>query len=156
LAFRIEVFPPSLTKNRDCFLAIERSALPQEKRPRILAWAAGCKAIEALATKAFLDSVRPDDTRITLPGIGASTGELPQSVLDASRMSRAWLATKCHTCGEVTSIPDRELSNIDQWSRIVDTRVLLKCPSGHSFDDARENLLVLVKRLPIRLGSPLP
>jgi hypothetical protein len=67
LAFSIEAFPTSATHSRPCRLEIVRTALTQESRPKVLAWAAGFKAIEALSNARFLRSIPARDKTVVLP-----------------------------------------------------------------------------------------
>lgn len=153
MSFLIEVFPTTATNGRICRLLITGSALVQENRPRTLAWVAGFKAIEALSTNSFLKSVRPSNEVIELPPIGS--GELASYVTRVLSRSRAWLATKCPQCETVTAVPGEDLRALGLSRAPEDQRLVLKCPSGHSFDESQKNLLVLVKYLGTRLGSSM-
>jgi hypothetical protein len=152
LAFSIEAFPTSATHSRPCRLEIVRTALTQESRPKVLAWAAGFKAIEALSNARFLRSIPARDKTVVLPPLTASVGELDRAVSDAMKKSNAWLADHCPTCRAIASIQQTEF-DLTGPSPLVERSLTLECPSGHSFDELLGNLLVLVKPRVTRIGS---
>ena len=152
ISFEIEVCPSSVTRNRRCRLEIARTALSHEGRPKVQAWAAGFKAIEALSDSRFLGSIQPSAKVIDLPRLGAAMDELGQVVSDARIKSLGVLATKCPKCESVSSVPNKEIDLIESWPG-DDLRLTLKCPSGHSFEETLGSLLVLVKLQGTRIGS---
>ena len=149
IRFRIEAHPHVLTKERDCVLTIQRSALTQEPRSHMLAWAAGFKAIEALSSSDFLNSIRPSAKGIPLPlsTIGATANELRDYAERASRQSEARQATKCSKCSRLVLSPRGLLTEGGKELYGADELVPLRCERGHSFERLGSLLVFFVKPL---------
>jgi hypothetical protein len=141
----VELFPTEKFGKAKAIWDISASASPEERRAYEVAWAAGYRVIRRLTEDPMC--LRLVGQQIALGMIEATADELNSSIWDASRFTRAYLASKCPQCSRAVILPGTQFQAESRPEYQMTGSVSLQCGCGVRFDSVWSERLVHVEYL---------
>jgi len=141
----VELLPTDKFGTTNAIWEISGSASAPEWRDYEVAWAAGCRVLRKLTEDPIC--LRLVGLGVPLGIIVADANDLANSIWDASRFTKAHLASKCPQCSRTVILPGSEFQSGSAPKYQKADSVRLVCECGASFESVWSERLVHVEYL---------